>query len=390
MRRRTLLQGGGATLLGVAGLASLPLFSSPDRHQSPEECRATDLSARDSHLTVSSWPLYIDEDDPKSGYVSTLTQFQRQYGVEVSYHTDVTDNVVFFNKVVNQLGSCTSTGRDLFVLTDWMAARMIQMGWIQPMDPAKVPHLHSNIISSLKAPDWDPGRRYSAPWQAGFTGIAYNAKYLKNPPRTVKELFTRSDLKGKVAAFTEMRDTMGLVLLGLGYDPANFTQAQWDESISFLEKAKTSGQIRVFSGQEYTDDLTAGNTVASVAWSGDIAASEDPNLRFLAPEEGLMIWADNMLIPNMAQHHALAESWVNFYYEPEMAAKLANYNYFVSPVDGIRPFIEKLAPEVLDDPNLFNLILPDEAYLKQTHGFMALSEIQIRDYEGDFSHVSGV
>ncbi|WP_300681327.1 spermidine/putrescine ABC transporter substrate-binding protein [Nocardioides sp.] len=388
--RRTVVAGGGAALLGVAGIASLPLFSTPDRHQNPATCTAKDISASDPTLTVSNWPLYIDADDPKNDYVSTLTGFQKKYGAKVNYHTDVTDNVVFFNKVVNQLGSCASTGRDMFMLTDWMAARMIQMGWVQQYNPANVPNLHANIISSLKAPTWDPERKYSAPWQAGFTGIGYNKKYIKNPPRTIKEMLTRPDLKGKVSVLTEMRDTIGLVLLTLGYDPEKFTQAQWEEAIAFLQKAKSDGQIRAFQGQEYTDDLTSGNVVACTAWSGDIAASEDPNLGFLVPEEGMMIWSDNMLIPNLAQHQELAEKWINYYYEPEVAAKLADYNYYVSPVQGIRPFMEELDPDVLAKPALANLILPDDAYLAKTHGFMSLTEAQIRDYERDYTHVSGV
>ncbi|MFT4263541.1 MAG: spermidine/putrescine ABC transporter substrate-binding protein [Nocardioides sp.] len=390
MRRRTLITAGGTGLVGAAALGSLPLFSTPDRHQDPAKLVAKDLSATDPVLTISNWPLYIDEDLPDDDYVSTLTEFKKTYGARVNYHTDVTDNVVFFNKVVNQLGSGASTGRDMFMLTDWMAARMIGMGWIQPLDAAKVPNLHANIISSLEAPAWDPERKYSAPWQAGFTGLAYNAKYLDKPPSTIVELLTRSDLKGKVAVMTEMRDTMGLVLLGLGYDPSDFTQDQWDEAIELLEKAKSSGQIRAFSGQEYTDDLTAGNTVACLAWSGDMAASEDPNLHFVVPDEGMMVWADNMLIPNLAQHQALAEKWIDYYYQPEVAAKLADYNYYVSPVQGIEKYIEELDPDVLEDDALRNLILPDDSYLAKTHGFMALDEVKIRDYESDFSHVSGV
>jgi spermidine/putrescine transport system substrate-binding protein len=389
LTRRGLLKGAGGVAVAGVGVGVLPLFSTPDRHQNPLTCRAPDISATNKHFTISTWTQYIDTDG--KNYTSTLTAFKEKYGVSVSYNTDVTDNVVFFNKVVNQLGACTSTGRDMFVLTDWMAARMIGMGWIQPMDPAKVPNLHNNIISSLRAPGWDPERKYSAPWQAGFTGIGYNYKYLDNPPKSIVELFTRPDLKGKISVLTEMRDTMGLVLLGLGYDPEKFTQAQWDKAIAFLTKAKESGQIRAFSGQEYTDDLAAGNTVACVAWSGDMAASTPAaHSRFLVPEEGIMIWSDNMLIPNMATHLGIAEEWVNWYYQPDNAAKLADYNYYVSPVQGIRPYIEKLDPDVLKNPSLSNLILPDASYLSKTHGFMALSEAQIRNYEGDFANVSGV
>lgn len=274
----------------------------------------------------------------------------------------------------------------MMVLTDWMAARMIQMGWIQPMDPARVPNLHANIISSLRAPDWDPERRYSAPWQAGFTGMAYNSKYLDNPPKDVIELLTRPDLKGKVSVLSEMRDTMGLILLGLGYDSDHFTQAQWDKAIAFLENAKSSGQIRAFTGNEYVDDLSAGNVLACLAWSGDIAASADSHLRFIKPQEGLMIWADNMLIPNMTTHLSIAEEWVNWYYRPDIAAYLADYNWYVCPVQGAEEYMKKIDPSVVGNP----LIFPNAQVLKQSHQFMALQEYQIRDYEGDFSNVSGV
>ncbi len=365
----------------------LPFFGTPDRRQTPADCRATDMSKTDRTLTVSNWPVYIDEDDAKSGYVSTLTRFEKHFDVKVDYRTDISDNVAFFPKVVNQLGSCTTTGRDMFVLTDWMAARMINMGWIQPMDPARVPNLHQNIISSLRSPDWDPDRKFSAPWQAGFTGLAYNADYLSNPPKTIVEMLTRPDLKGKVSVLTEMRDTMGLILLGLGYDPDNFTTAQWNKAIDLLTKAKNSGQIRAFTGNEYLDGLAGGDILASVAWSGDItAAPARQHLKFIVPQEGLMIWADNMLIPNMTQKQSLAEDWVNWYYDPQIAAYLSDYNFYVSPVQGAQEYMRKIDPDAADNP----LIFPTPDYLKQTHQFMALQEYQIRDYEGAFSDVSGV
>lgn len=388
LSRRSLLRGAGGVAFAGIGIGVLPLFSTPGRHQDPLTCRAVDRSAIDKRFTISTWTEYIDTDTKH--HTSTLTDFERHFGVTVDYRTDVTDNVIFFNKVVNQLGSCAPIGRDMMVLTDWMASRMIQMGWIQPMDPARVPNLHHNIIQRLRAPSWDPERKHSAPWQAGFTGLGYNSKYLPNPPRTLKEFFTRPDLKGKVSVLTEMRDTMGLVLLALGYSPSKFTQAQWDEGIAFLEKVKASGHIRAFSGQEYVDDLSAGNTVACIAWSGDMAASSDAHSRFLVPEEGLMIWSDCMLIPNLASHQRIAEDWVNWYYDPRQAARLVDYNYYVSPVQGIEPYLRKLDPDLFQDPDLLNLIMPSEEYLANTFDFMALSEAQTRNYEGDFSHVSGV
>jgi spermidine/putrescine transport system substrate-binding protein len=382
LSRRGMLRATGASAFGLASIAVLPRFSTPDRRQDPNACRAKDVSATDKKLIVSNWPEYIDQDD--DGYKSTLTVFQQRTGIDVSYTADVNDNDEFFAKVVNQLGACQSTKRDMFMLTDWMAARMIQMGWIQKLDKSKVPNLDKNLISSLRGIGWDPKREYSAPWQSGFTGIAYNKKLVKEV-RTMDELLTRDDLRGKVTMLTEMRDTMGLMLLSDGKDPDKFTDADWSAAIGRIDSARKRGQIRAFTGNEYINDLAAGNIAACVAWSGDVAAAEDENLVFVKPEEGLMIWSDNMIIPNLATHQANAERWIDYYYEPEVAAKLAAYVWYVCPVDGAQAAMEKVDPTLVDNP----LIFPTPDYLKSTHSFMALDETKMREYKGDFDDVTG-
>lgn len=380
--RRTVLKGvGGLAALGLSGFA-LTRFDTPDREQDPSTCKAEDVSDTDKRLVFSNWPEYIDEDD--GDYVSTLTQFQRDTGIEVQYTADVNDNNEFFSKVANQLGSCSSSKRDLFALTDWMAARMIQVGWIQKLDAANVPNLHANIIDSLKSPEWDKTRDYSAPWQSGLTGIAYN-KAKVGEIKSFSELLTREDLRGRISLLTEMRDTMGFLLMTVGADPDDFTDAQWEQAIELIRKARRDGQIRSFTGNEYVQDLASGNIVACEAWSGDIANAGDENLVWIPPEEGIMIWADNMLVPNLAQHQRNAEQWINYYYEPEVAAKLAAYNSYICPVKGAQEAMEKVDPEQVDN----DLIFPSEETLARTRRFMALDEAQMRTYEGDFADVTG-
>lgn len=379
LSRRGVLIGGA---LGVAGVGALTFLGTQNRSQKTGGCISTDISATDMKLSISNWPEYLDEDD--GDYVSTLTQFQQDMGIDVSYVTDVNDNSEFFAKVVNQLGSCAPTGRDMFMLTDWMAARMIQAGWIQKLDKANVPNLDANLISSLQGLGWDPNREYSAPWQAGFTGIAYN-KSLVGEVGSITDLLTRSELKGRVTLLTEMPDTMGLIMLSNGADPANFTDGDWSTALETLDKARSDGQIRAFTGNEYINDLSAGNIAACVAWSGDVAAAEDENLVFLSPEEGMMIWADNMLIPNKSDHKANAEKWINYYYDPAIAARLAAYVWYVCPVDGAQAEMEKIDPTLVDNP----LIFPTPEYLASTHNFMALSDDKANSYEQEFASVSG-
>ncbi len=382
LSRRSALRGGAGILLGGASLGVLPLFGTPDRKQDPLTCTTKDLSASDKQLIVSNWPGYIDEDD--GDYRSTISVFGKRTGIDVSYTADVNDNLEFFAKVVNQLGSCQSSNRDLFMLTDWMAARMIQVGWIQPLDKAKVPNFHANLIDSLAHVGWDEDRTYSAPWQSGLTGIAYNKSKVKEV-RSFEELLSRPDLKGRISLLTEMRDTMGLIMLAQGADPAKFTDRDWENGLDRLRKARTDGQIRAFTGNDYIQDLSAGNILACEAWSGDVAASGDDNLVFVSPEEGQMIWSDNMLIPNLASHKSNAEAWIDYFYEPEVAAKLAAYVWFICPVKGAREAMEKVDPSLVDN----QLIFPSDETLATTHSFMALEEFQIRAYEGEFADVIG-
>lgn len=380
--RRTVLRGmGGVAAVGMGSLVLGGCGTSGGK-QEADDCTSKDVSATEKELIISNWPEYIDEDD--GDYVSTLTQFEKETGIKVSYTADVNDNDEFYGKVKNQLGSCSTTKRDMFVLTDWMAARMIQSGWVQKLDASRVPNLHANIIDGLANVGWDKKREYSAPWQSGLTGIAYNKSKVKEV-KSFDELITRSDLKGRISLLTEMNDTMGLMLLSEGADPSDFTDDEWQKALDKLDKAKSDGQIRSFTGNEYIQDLTAGNIVACAAWSGDVAAAEDENLVFVPAEEGLMIWADNMLVPNKASHKGNAEEWINYYYEPEVAAKLAAYVWYICPVKGAKEAMEKVDPSLVDN----ELIFPTDKTLSQTHPFMELDAKKQREYARAFKAISG-
>jgi spermidine/putrescine transport system substrate-binding protein len=383
LSRRTLLQGAGvAAAVGGSALV-LPLFGVPGAQQDPAECRAEDLSESQKRLIISNWPGYID---PRRQPESTLNVFQERTGVTVDYTDDVNDNAEFFAKVRNQLGACEPIDRDMMMLTDWMAARMIDLGWIQPIAKDKVPNLHANLIKPLRGRQWDPDRQFSAPWQSGLTGIAYNAAET-GEVKSFSELLTRSDLNGRVTMLSEMRDTMGFMLRVVGADPGDFTPDEWADAIEELRKAVAAGQIRAFTGNEYIQDLTAGNIAACEAWSGDViqAQFENPDIRFVAPEEGMSLWSDNMLVPNLAQHQANAEAWIDYYYEPEVAARLAAWVNYICPVEGAREEMEKIDPSLVDNA----LIFPSEEDLADTFDFMPLDDDLREQYEGEWADVTG-
>jgi spermidine/putrescine transport system substrate-binding protein len=389
--RRSLLRGASLSALSVAGAGLLGACGTPSATQTEETCKSEDLSETEQKLNFSNWPAYMDSKRVKQGgkkvtVLPTLKEFQDQTGIAVNYVTDVNDNNEFFEKVRNQLADCEPVNRDLFVLTDWMAAKMISLGWLQKLDRANLPNVDANLTASLKNPDWDPNRDYSVPWQSGLTGIAYNEE-LTGEVKSFEELLTRSDLKGQVTLLTEMRDTMLFVLLTTGADPANFTDDEWGVALDKLQKAVDDGQIRAFSGNNYLQDLVSGNVAACEAWSGDVIITQfdNPNIKFVVPEEGLSLWSDNMLVPNKATHKANAEQLMNYYYDPEVAATLAAWVNYICPVDGAQEAMEKIDPSLVDNP----LIFPDEEMMSKTHNFMALEEKKATEYEEDFASVTG-
>ncbi|MFG2053492.1 PotD/PotF family extracellular solute-binding protein [Micromonospora sp. NPDC048930] len=386
LTRRGLLTGtlGSAALLATAG--TLAGCGTKGAQQTEAGCKSEDLSATEKKLAFSNWPQYMDVDEKDESKRPTLDAFIAKSGIQVTYTEDVNDNNEFFGKVQNQLAGCQPTGRDIMVLTDWMAARMIRLGWVQKLDKAKLPNVEANLLPSLRNRSFDPDSQLAVPWQSGLAGIAYNGKHTTEI-RTVDELLTKPELKGKVTALSEMRDTMGLLLQSNGHDPANFTTAQFDDALAKLKRAVDSGQIRKFTGNEYSTELAKGDIVACIAWSGDVIqlGFDDEKIKFVVPESGVMLWSDNMLVPNKGSHKANAEELMNYYYDPAVAAKLAAYVNYICPVKGAQAEMEKIDPDLASNP----LIFPDEAMLSKSKVFMALDEKQEKDYETKFQQVIG-
>jgi spermidine/putrescine transport system substrate-binding protein len=382
MGRRSFLRGASLTALAVGAPGLLSACGTEGAKVESGSCTSTDLSDEQKTLMFSNWIGYVDPVKAKD--TSTLERFQQETGITVDYKNgDVNDNEQFFAKVSPQLQDCKSTGRDVFVVTDWMAARMIDLGWIQKLDHANLPNVDANLIDFLKAPSWDPNRDYSVPWQSGMTGICYNSE-LTDPVSSFEELLTRPDLKGKVELLTEMRDTMLFLLLMEGSDPEHFTADEFSAAIERLQGFVESGQVRRFAGNDYVDDMKSGDIVACEAWSGDVInlLGGDP-YKWIPPDEGFAIWTDNMLVPNKAEHKANVEELMNFYYDPVNAAKLSAWNYYFCPVKGAQQEIGQFDKSAVHSDYIFL----DDKTLETGHQFMALSDEEEQDYQRQFNEV---
>lgn len=311
--------------------------------------------------TFSNWPLYIDK--------KVLRDFEREFGGKIKYLEDINDNFEFFGKVRQQLTRGQPIDRDIVVLTDYMAARWVSNGWVTAIDRDNVPN-RVNLVDNLASISWDPDRSFSLPWQSGAVGIGYD------PTRTGRKLTSVADLfdpafKGRVSFLSEAYDSAGLVMLMDGVDATNASLDQIMTAIDKIEEAQRAGQIRRFTGNDYTTDLTKGNLWAAMAYSGDLVAlqADNPNLEFVYPEEGAMLFNDNMLMPAKAAQPYAAETFMNYVYDPPVAAKLAAYVNYLSPVKGVKEILLGSDPELANNP----LIFPPDDVVKRLYNYPALS-----------------
>jgi spermidine/putrescine transport system substrate-binding protein len=345
-----------------------------------------DLSDTDKTLNWSNWPDYMDIDPNDSSVYPSLAAFEKQTGIKVTYSEDVNDNDQYFAKIQPQLAAGQAITADVFVVTDWMVDKLIRLGYLQKIDHANVPNL-KNISPNLLNVPFDKGRNYSITWQSGLTGIAYNPAITGGKIESIDQLLTDSKLKGKVTLLTEMRDTVGLTLLDLGFDPADFTDDQFNQAIAKLQAAVDSGQVRQFTGNDYGQGLASGDIAAAIAWTGDVVQlkADNPDLEYVLPAKGCMLWSDNFVIPILAPHKLNAEKLINYYYDPTPAAMVADYVNYITPVQGAKEILVKSDPDVANN----QLIFPSEATLNNAHVFMGLTADQEEKYNAAFAKLSG-
>jgi spermidine/putrescine transport system substrate-binding protein len=370
LSRRTLLTLLGAAALGGCSAGSGATAGRQPSSRSPSPT-ASPNSGGDETLVWSNWPNYIDV-RKKAPRHPTLAAFTSQTGVRVDYREDIEDNDSYVNSINTDLRAHRPVGTDLMCLTSWMSARLVRDGEVQKLNLALMPTATKNLIGALASPSWDPGRRYSMPWQAGLTGIAYDATKVDRAIGSINELLTRKDLSGRVSLLTEFNDTVGAAALANGADLTDLSAADVEKAIDTTDAARRSGQVRHFYGNEFIKALKSGTVAACLAWSGDVLQAQltNPNIKFVAPEEGLLIWSDDFLVPTASQHGAQAAHLINWFYQPDVAAKVAAWVNYICPVAGAQEQMMKIDPDLALSP----LIFPDAAILDRSFQFPALSK----------------
>jgi spermidine/putrescine transport system substrate-binding protein len=365
---------------GIGGLGAASLLASCGMGGS-------DSGSSGAALRWGNWPLYLDFDEDTKKY-PTLEAFIKETGIETKYFEDYNDNDEFFGKVQAQLKLKEDIGYDIVTPTDWMAARWIRLGYTQKFDGGNIPNA-SNILDTLASPSFDPKREQTLPWQGIMSGFGWNVE--KNPKgiRTIEDLFAPQN-KGKIVVLSELRDTIGVILLSQGVDVTKVTEDQYMNAVDFMEGKISDGWIRGVKGNEYAEDLTSGDATAVIGWSGDmfiLASENEGKFDFAIPESGGTISSDNFVIPYTvtADAKANAEKMINYYYDPAVAAEVAAYVNYVCPVKGAQAEMEKIDPDLATSEYIF----PTEKTMAKLNVFRALTTEEETTWTEAFQKAAG-
>ncbi len=412
--RRRLLQ--GSALAGVAAFvaacrttgggasATAAASAAPSSAPSGEPSSAPSIAASEGplggKLNFANWTAYIDltitpgadgkigtGDDGTSLPSPTLDQFTKATGVEVNYQEAINSNEEFFGTdLQGPISQGKSTGWDIITMTDWMAARLIRLGWVEQIDTTGMKNFPANLEKVYLERSFDVGAKMTAPWQSGMTGLGFDSA--KTGDLTSVNAFWDPKFKGKVDYLDEMRDTIGLSAIKLGFDPATITDDQFNQALVQVETAIKDKQVRTIKGNDYLGDLASGDVVLAMAWSGDIvqlALSKD-TMAFNVPTEGGMLWTDNMMIPKGAENVKQALAYIDYYYDPAVAAQVEDFVNYVCPVSGAKEALLKINPDNANNPLMF----PPPEVLNRLHVFRGLTETEEKAYTEAWNNVIGL
>ncbi len=374
-RRAAFNLAGVSALLAACSDPAQPAGSGPSSSASPSASASAAPVA--SKITWAQWEDYIDVKGKKR---PTLAAFSAATGIEVDYQEVINDNDDYVESITGPLDAGQPVGADVMTLTGWMASRLVLADLMQPIGTLENA---GNLISALARPDWDPEQAYSMPWQAGLTGIAYDARRVDRAIGSFEELFTRADLKGRVGMLTEFPDTVGVAMLALAQDVTAGSAVDAANAVDYLAERAAADWFAGFYGNNVMGAFRRGEVDAAIAWSGDViqAQLENPYLKFVMPDEGLMIWSDTLIVPKASPAASAVAKLIDYYYQPEVAAQVAAWVNYICPVQGAQDEMVALDPDLAANP----LIFPDQSLLNRCYQFPTLPNADDESLRTEFN-----
>jgi spermidine/putrescine transport system substrate-binding protein len=379
--RRSALRGAG--LLGASAVLAACGVQGSNEEERPQAAGFWASQTKAGTLNFANWPLYMDTEKVggKTVYPS-LQQFTKETGIKVNYKEVIQENDAFLGRLNPSLKAGQDPGWDLIVITNGgPIEKLIRQGFLIELDHSKLPNFQQNAGAAFKNPTYDQGNKFTLPWQSGLTGLAYNPKLTKREITSFNDLFDPA-FKGKITMFGDDTDFPTLTMIGLGIDPAASKEEDWRRAADKMKELKP--QLREFiDNAGEAEVLSSGNAWISMAYSGDIYQlnnSGSPDIKFVVPKEGAALWTDNMAIPKGAKHPLDAITYMDYVYKPDVAARLAEWIAYITPVPAAKDQLQAKAgkssgedKQALEDLVASPLVFPSEADLANAKRYRVLT-----------------
>jgi spermidine/putrescine transport system substrate-binding protein len=379
--RRSALRGAG--LLSASAVLAACGVQGSNEEQQAQAPSFWASQTKAGTLNFANWPLYMDTEKVggKTVYPS-LQAFTKETGIKVNYKEVIQENDAFLGRINPSLKAGQDPGWDLIVITNGgPIEKLVRQGFLTELDHSKLPNFQQNAGPAFKNPSYDPGNKYTLAWQSGLTGLAYNPKLTKRPITSFNDLFDPA-FKGKITMFQDDTDFPTLTMIGLGIDPATSKEEDWRRAAAKMEELKP--QLREFiDNAGEAEVLSSGNAWISMAYSGDIYQlnnSGSPDIKFVIPKEGAALWTDNMAIPKGAKHPLDAITYMDYVYKPDVAATLAEWIAYITPVPGAKEQLQAKAgkssgedKQALEDLIASPLVFPSDADLANAKRYRVLT-----------------
>ena len=379
--RRAALRGAGL-LSASAALAACGVSGTSEEEQ-PQASGFWASQTKAGTLNFANWPLYMDTAKEGGKTVHpTLERFTEETGIKVNYKEVIQDNDSFLGRITPSLQAGQDTGWDLMVITNGgPLEKLIRQNFLIELDQSKLPNFQANAAPKYKNPTFDPGNKFSIAWQAGLTGLAYNPKLTKREITSFEDLYDPA-FKGKITMFGDSLDFPNFTMVGMGIDPSTSTEDDWNRAAEKMKELKP--QLREFiDNAGEAEVLSSGNAWISMAYSGDIFIlnnSGSPDIKFVIPEQGALLWQDNMCIPQKAKHPLDAIMYMDYVYKPDVAADLTAYISYITPVPAAKDQLQAQAAkasgedkETLEGLIASPLVFPTDADLAKTKAYRVLT-----------------
>lgn len=400
INRRDLLRyaGAGATLAtlaacGVSGAGKKQATGASLQDQIASYWKG---KVKTGEVNWAQWPLYIDVGKNKSDHPS-IDQFTAATGIKVHYSEVIQDDDSFFAQVQPSLSAGQYSGYDVAVITNGVDFdKFKELGLFIPLDHSYLKNFTKYADPTYKESSYDPGNVYSVPWQSGITGIAYNEKKVPQPLTKFADLFDPA-LKGKVGMFGDNEDLPNAALVAMFGDPQKTGETQWRQAAAKLNQQRDDGIVRKYYTQDYVNALSTGDIWACQAWSGDIfqaLESGASDLKFAIPEEGAVLWTDNMVLLKGNKNPVSSMMLLDWYYQPEVAAEVTEYVNYITPVPASADVIKADAAKASgSDQELLNsvatspLVFPSSEDYSKLYRYRTLTNDELDTWNSIFEPI---